>query len=69
MLDLEKEVGTGKAKEAGKKFVVWINRRGEGKKLGKIVAVAEQSVRECSGVVGVTITTAHQADGATQQTL
>jgi len=69
LLELEQELGEGKAKEAAKKFVAWLNRRGEGKKLGKIVAAAEKRIREQAGVVEVTITTAHAADVATRGVL
>lgn len=69
LLELEKELGEGQSKEAGKKFVAWLNRRGEGKKLGNIIAAAEERVCEQSGVVEVAITTAHEADAMTRDLL
>lgn len=69
LLELEKEVTPEQAHEAGNKFVAWLRRRGEGKMLGAIVAAAEKRIREQSGVVGVTITTAHTADAATRSVL
>lgn len=69
LLELEQELGSEKAKEAGKKFVAWLNRRGEGKKLGEIVAAAEKRIHEQSGTVEVTITTVHEADTATRNFL
>ncbi len=66
LLELEKE---GNATEIASRFFDWLNRRGEGKKAGEIVAMAERILREQSGIMDVTITTAQEADTTTKETL
>ncbi len=66
LLELEREGG---ATETASRFFAWLSRRGEGRKAGKIVEVAERLLREQSGIMDVTITTAQEADTATQETL
>ncbi len=63
LLDLEKDQEVGEAVERSKRFFLWLSRRGEAKKLGKIVREAERLIREQSGIAAVHITTTHQADG------
>jgi F0F1-type ATP synthase delta subunit len=65
---LELERG-GDATETASRFFAWLNRRGEGRKAGKIVEVAERLLREQSGIMDVTVTTAHEADAATKENL
>ncbi len=65
---LELERG-GDAAETASRFFAWLSRRGEGKKLAKILKEAARRVREQSGIVDVTITTAHEADTTTKETL
>lgn len=64
LLDLEKDQEAGEAAERSKRFLSWLSRRGETKKLGKIVREAERLMRERSGTAVVRITTAHPADEA-----
>jgi F-type H+-transporting ATPase subunit delta len=58
LLDLEREQAEG-AVRSGERFSAWLSRRGEAKKLGKIVREAERLIRERSGTAVVRITTAH----------
>lgn len=70
LLELEKGVvGSERVKEVSDLFFAWLLRRGEGKKIGKIVAEAERVIRERSGKAEVRITTAYEADTATQHAL
>ncbi len=62
LLDLEHVQGEEEAVQSGKRFLLWLSRRGEAKKLRKIVHEAERLIREQSGISAVHITTAHQAD-------
>lgn len=66
LLELEKE---GNATKTASQFSAWLSRRGEGKKLKKIVMEAERMLREQSGVVDVTITTVQEVDEMTKQAL
>lgn len=66
LLELEKE---GNATKTASQFSAWLSRRGEGKKLKKIVKEADRIVREKSGIADVTITTAQEADEATKRML
>ncbi|MFZ1720534.1 MAG: F0F1 ATP synthase subunit delta [Candidatus Moraniibacteriota bacterium] len=66
LLELEREGG---ATETASRFFAWLNRRGEGRKAGKIVEVAERLLREQSDIMDVTVTTAQEADTATQELL
>ncbi|MBP7811263.1 MAG: F0F1 ATP synthase subunit delta [Candidatus Moranbacteria bacterium] len=61
LLDLEREE-IGAATRSSERFSLWLSRRGEGKKLGKIVREAERLIREQSGTAVVRITTVHPAD-------
>lgn len=67
LLDLEREQTEG-AVRSGERFFVWLSRRGEAKKLGKIVREAERLIRERSGTAVVRITTARPVN-ETLQTL
>lgn len=69
LLELEKGLGEDVAKAAGLKFFSWLNRRGEGKKIGKIVKEAERILKAQSGVTDVVITTAHETSEATKELL
>lgn len=64
LLDLEREQGAKEAVRSSERFFAWLSRRGEAKKLGKIVREAERLIRERSGTAVVRITTAHPADEA-----
>ncbi len=66
LLELEKE---GNATKTASQFSAWLSRRGEGKKMRKIVMEAERMLREQSGIVDVTITTAQEGDEATKRML
>jgi F0F1-type ATP synthase delta subunit len=66
LLELEKE---GDVAVITSRFSEWLSRRGEWKKLKKIVKEADRIVREKSGITDVTITTAHEADEATKDGL
>lgn len=66
LLELEKE---GSVAETASRFSAWLSRRGEGRKLRKIVAEAERIVREESGVALVTITTRKETDDVTKESL
>ena len=66
LLDLEQEQGREGVGEQSRRFVAWLSRRGEAKKLGKIVCEAERLIREQSGGAAVRITTAHLADETLQ---
>ena len=69
LLDLEREQGAEEAARSGERFFVWLSRRGETKKLAKIVHEAERLIRERSGTAVVRITTAHPANEALQTLL
>ena len=69
LLELEKGMSADAARTAGERFFAWLSRRGEGKKIGKIVKEAERIVRAQSGIAEVTITTAHEADTEMQGAL
>lgn len=62
LLDLEREQGTDEVTRNAERFFAWLTRRGEAKKLGKIVREAERLVRAQSGVARVRIATAYLAD-------
>lgn len=64
LLDLEREQGAKEAVRSSERFFAWLSRRGEAKKLGKIVREAERLIRERSGTAVVRITTVHSADEA-----
>ena len=66
LLELEREGG---ATETASRFFAWLSRRGEGRKAGKIVKVAERLLREQSGIMDVTVTTAQEADTTTKEML
>ena len=69
LLDIEKGMGADEAKGAGERFALWLSRRGEGRKLAKIVAEAGRIAGEQSGRAEVAITTAHEADEETRTML
>lgn len=69
LLDLERGASAETVPAIGARFSAWLNRRGEGKKLGKIVAEAERIVREASDIMAVTITTREVADASAQADL
>lgn len=66
LLELEKEE---KVTEIASRFFTWLVRRGEAKKMGKIVKEAERILKVRSGVTEVTITTAHEASLEAQSVL
>ncbi len=66
LLELEKE---GNATDTASQFFAWLTRRGEGKKMGKIIKEAERILRAQSGITDVVITTAYEVDGATREML
>lgn len=69
LLDIEKGMGADEAKGAGERFALWLSRRGEGRKLAKIVAEAETIARDRSNKTEVAITTAFEADQETKGVL
>ena len=66
LLDIEKGMGADEARGAGERFALWLSRRGEGRKLAKIVAEAEMIARDRSNKTEVAITTAFEADQETK---
>lgn len=66
LLELEKE---GNVAETASRFFTWLARRGEGKKMGRIVKEAERILKMQSGVMEVTITTAEESSVETQGVL
>ena len=69
LLDLEREQEGMEVVRKGERFVAWLSRRGEVRKLGKIVREDESLIREQSGRAAVCITTAYQADSALRAVL
>lgn len=69
LLEIEKGMDESMAAGAGKKFFSWLVRRGEGKKMGKILREADRMVKAQSGVADVVITTAHEAPEETKELL
>lgn len=69
LLELEAGLEAGKAKEAAERFFAWLSRRGEEKKIERIVKEAERLLEERSGIAKVSITTAHAADAGTKDML
>ncbi len=66
LLDIEQGMSADEAKGAGERFALWLSRRGEGRKLAKIVAEAETIARDRSNKTEVAITTAFEADQETR---
>lgn len=66
LLDIEKGMGADEARGAGERFALWLSRRGEGRKLAKIVAEAEMIARDRSNKTEVAITTAFEVDQETK---
>ncbi len=69
LLDLERETPSAETGLMSERFVAWLARRGESKKLAKIVREAERLLCEQRGIAEVTITTARATDASLEALL